>query len=65
MVSRTSQCFVVSVVLCFILFVALSGDRAVFQGNDSLNIANIGFASEANGPQAEQSKSEEEVDFIL
>lgn len=65
MVSRTSLCFVVSVVICFILFVTLSGDRAVFQSNDSLNIANIGLASEANGSQAEQSKSEGEVDFNL
>ena len=63
MVSRTTLCLVVSVVICFVLFVTLSGERSVFPGSDSsLNIADINLISENHSSQTGESKSEVEVD---
>lgn len=61
MVSRTTLCLLVSVVICFVLLVSLSGERSVFPGNDSVNIVDISSASEASGSYAEESKTNVEV----
>ena len=61
MVSRTTLCLLVSVVICFVLLVSLSGERSVFPGNDSVNIVDISSSSEASGPYAEESKPNVEV----
>ena len=63
--SRTTLCLLVSVVICFVLLVSLSGERSVFPGNDSVNIVDISSASEATGSYSEESKSNVEVGSII